>query len=87
LAGAKKAVIDDKLRGSIPTHLDLRKVLNPDLVTTEETGKESLVPRPVQSRDEFDLDIEGYLRMDRGEVPAVQVRQGDGDNLLNTDKR
>lgn len=87
LAGAKKAIIDEKLRGAIPAHVDLRKVLNPDLLTSDEITKESLVPRPVQSRDEFDLDIEGFLRMDRGEVPAVQVRQNDGDNLLNTQQR
>jgi hypothetical protein len=36
----------------------------------------------VKSRDAFDLDIEGYLRADQGEVPAVNVAPGPTDNLL-----
>jgi regulator of protease activity HflC (stomatin/prohibitin superfamily) len=82
LAGAKKAIFDDKLRGTIPAHLDLRKVLNPDLVNGGPAAPQSLVPRPVKSRDAFDLDIEGYLRADQGEVPAVNVAPGQTDNLL-----
>lgn len=83
LGGAKKAIFDEKLRGSIPTHLDLRKVLNPDFVNGAEPAPQSLVPRPPKSRDAFDLDIEGFLRTDRGDVPAVNVAPGDQDNLLN----
>ncbi len=82
LAGAKKAIFDKKLRGSIPANLDLRKVLNPDLVNSGPAAPQSLVPRPVKSRDAFDLDIEGYLRADQGEVPAVNVAPGPTDNLL-----
>ncbi|MFD0892567.1 protease modulator HflK [Luteolibacter ambystomatis] len=83
LAGAKKAVFDEKLRGSIPTHLDLRKVLNPDLPPSQNIAPQSLVPRPPKSRDAFDLSIDGYLRTDRGEVPAIRIGPEDQDNLLN----
>lgn len=83
LGGAKKVIFDKELRGAIPTHLDLRKVLNPDLVDTSPPGPQSLVPPPRKSGDAFDLDIEGLLRTDRGEIPAVNVRADDSDNLLN----
>lgn len=82
LAGAKKAIFDEAMRDSLPAHLDLRKVLNPDLVDTAPPKPEPLVPRPAVSRDAFDLDIEGFLRMDQGEIPAVNVAPGDADNLL-----
>ncbi len=82
LAGAKKAVFDQTMQASLPAHLDLRKVLNPDLVDMGPPKAQTLVPRPGVSRDAFDLDIEGYLTMDRGEVPAVNVAPEDEDNLL-----
>lgn len=82
LGGAKKAIFDEKLRGSIPTHLDLRRVLNPDLVNSGPPAPQSLVPRPIKSRDAFDLDIEGYLRSDRGEIPAANLAPENRDNLL-----
>lgn len=84
LGGAKKAIFDEKLRGSIPMHLDLRKVLNPDLVNGAPPTPQTLIPRPSKSRDAFDLDIEGFLRTDRGEIPAVNLSPENGDNLLNT---
>lgn len=84
LGGAKKAIFDEKLRGSIPMHLDLRKVLNPDLVNSAPPPPQTLIPRPSKSRDAFDLDIEGFLRTDRGEIPAVNLSPENGDNLLNT---
>lgn len=83
LGGAKKIIFDKELRGSIPTHLDLRRVLNPDLVDTSPPAPQKLVPVPRRSGDAFDLDIEGLLRMDQGEVPAVNIREDDSDNLLN----
>lgn len=82
LAGAKKAIFDETMRDSLPAHLDLRKVLNPDLVDTAPPQPQTLVPRPAVSRDAFDLDIEGFLRMDQGEIPAVNLMPGDADNLL-----
>lgn len=83
LAGAKKVIYDKALRGALPTHLDLRKVLNPDLVDTSPPPPQTLVPAPLKSRDAFDLDVEGLLRADRGAVPAVNPRDDDSDNLLN----
>lgn len=82
LAGAKKAIFDEAIRGDMPTHVDLRKVLNPDFVDTVPPTPQSLVPRPAKSREAFDLDIEGYLRADQGEVPAPDFSKQDNDNLL-----
>lgn len=82
LGGAKKAIFDDRIKGNMPMHLDLRKVLNPDLVTTAPPVPQSLIPRPSSSREAFDLEIEGYLRSDRGEVPAADFKPVDPDNLL-----
>ncbi len=85
LSGAKKAIFDESLRGDMPMHVDLRKVLNPDFVDTVPARTQTLVPRPNRSLDEFDLDIEGYLRADQGEVPAPDFTPKDQDNLLKTD--
>ncbi|HYF33814.1 MAG TPA: SPFH domain-containing protein, partial [Prosthecobacter sp.] len=87
LSGAKKAIFDASIRGKMPMHVDLRKVLNPDFIDIVPPKPQTLVPRPAVSRDAFDLDIEGYLRMDRGEVPAVEVRSADEDNLLKPQSR
>ncbi|MCW0218869.1 MAG: protease modulator HflK, partial [Prosthecobacter sp.] len=82
LSGAKKAIFDESMRGDMPTHVDLRKVLNPDFVDTIPPSPQSLVPRPAKSRDTFDLDIDGYLQMGRGEVPATDTEAPDADNIL-----
>jgi len=82
LGGAKKAVFDESLRSGMPVHVDLRKVLNPDFVSTAPPRPQTLVPRPSKSQDAFDLDIEGYLRADKGDIPAVNVMPEDKDNLL-----
>lgn len=82
LAGAKKAIFDERIRSGIGAQLDLRRVLNPDLIDSNPPAPESLVPRPSRSRDAFDLDIEGVLRTDQGEVPAVSAAPDDPDNLL-----
>lgn len=82
LGGAKKAIFDETMRGDMPTHVDLRKVLNPDFVDTIPVRPQTLVPRPAKSRDAFDLDIEGYLRTDQGEVPAPDFTPPDPDNVL-----
>lgn len=82
LAGAKKAVFDEAVHSQIPTHVDLRKVLNPDFVDTVPPRSQSLVPRPSVSRDSFDLDIEGHLRSGAGEVPAISTAAPEPDNLL-----
>jgi hypothetical protein len=84
LADSKKAIFDDRIRSSMTTQLDLRKVLNPDLIDNAPVTPESLIPRPSKSRDAFDLDIEGFLRADQGEVPAVNAGPDDPDNLLKT---
>ena len=84
LADSKKAIFDDRIRSSMTTQLDLRKVLNPDLIDNAPATPESLIPRPSKSRDAFDLDIEGFLRADQGEVPAVNAGSDDPDNLLKT---
>ncbi len=80
----KKVICDDHLRSTLPLQLDLRKVLNPDLVERTPAVQESLIPQPAKSRDAFDLDIEGFLKMDRGELPAVKVGEDDPDQLLKT---
>ncbi|MEK7952235.1 protease modulator HflK [Luteolibacter soli] len=82
LANTKKAIFDDRIRSSMSTQLDLRKVLNPDLVDTAPVAPETLVPRPSKSRDAFDLDIEGFLRTDRGQIPAPVSMPDDNDYLF-----
>jgi regulator of protease activity HflC (stomatin/prohibitin superfamily) len=82
LADTKKVIFDERIRSTMSTQLDLRKVLNPDLIDRAPVASESLIPRPVKSREAFDLDIEGFLRADQGEVPAVSATQEDPDNLL-----
>ncbi len=83
LAGAKKAIFDDAMRTDMPTHLDLRKVLNPDFMTDTPPAHQSLVPSPARLLDSFDLDIEGYLKTGQGEAPAIDSMPADPDNLLN----
>ena len=87
LGGAKKVIFDDRIRGAMPMHLDLRKVLNPDLVDTAPPVPQSLIPRPSRSREAFDLEIEGFLRADRGEIPAPDFTPIDPDNILKTDNQ
>lgn len=87
LGGAKKAIFDDRIKNDIPMHLDLRKVLNPDLINTTPPEQQSLIPRPSRSRDAFDLEIEGYLRSDRGEIPAPDITPVDPDNLLKSQSK
>lgn len=82
LSGAKKAIFDEALRQEMPTHIDLRKVLNPDFVDTIPPTPQPLVPRPSKSRDAFDLSIDGYLQGDQGEVPSPNFMTADPDNLL-----
>jgi membrane protease subunit HflK len=85
LGGAKKAIFDDRIKGNMPMHLDLRKVLNPDLINTAPPVPQSLIARPSRSREAFDLEIEGFLRSDRGEVPAPDFTPVDPDNVLKSD--
>lgn len=85
LGSAKKAIFDDRIHGDMPMHLDLRKVLNPDLVTTAPPDAQTLIPKPTRSREAFNLEIEGYLRADRGEVPAADFTPEDPDNVRKTD--
>ncbi len=87
LGGAKKAIFDDRIKGEMPMHLDLRKVLNPDLVTTTPPVPQTLIPRPSRSREAFDLEIEGFLRTDRGEIPAADFNPVDPDNLLKSQSK
>ena len=82
LADTKKAIFDERIRSTMTTQLDLRRVLNPDLIDNAPSTPESLISRPSKSRDAFDLDIEGFLRADQGEVPAVSATPADPDNLL-----
>lgn len=84
LGDTKKAIFDERIRSTMTTQIDLRKVLNPDLIDNAPSTPESLIPRPSKSRDAFDLDIEGLLRADQGEVPAVSASPEDPDNLLKT---
>jgi regulator of protease activity HflC (stomatin/prohibitin superfamily) len=84
LADTKKAIFDERIRSTLTTQIDLRKVLNPDLIDNAPSSPESLIPRPSKSRDAFDLDIEGLLRADQGEVPAVSATPDDPDNLMKT---
>lgn len=85
LGGAKKAIFDDRIKGTMPMHLDLRKVLNPDLVSTAPPAPQSLIPRPSKSREAFDMEIEGFLRADRGEIPAPDFTPVDPDNVLKSE--
>lgn len=84
LAETKKTIVDERIRSTLNTQLDLRRVLNPDLVDHAPPVPQTLVPRPSRSRDAFDLDIEGFLRMDQGEVPAVSSASDDPDNLFKS---
>ncbi|MFC7336546.1 SPFH domain-containing protein [Haloferula chungangensis] len=85
LGGAKKAIFDDRIQGDMPMHLDLRKVLNPDLIDRVPPVPQSLIARPGRSREAFDLEIEGYLRADRGEIPAPDFSPADPDNTLESE--
>ncbi len=87
LGGAKKAIFDDRIKGAMPMHLDLRKVLNPDLISSAPPVPQSLIPRPGRSREAFDMEIEGFLRADRGEIPAPDFTPVDPDNVLKTDNQ
>lgn len=60
LAGAKKAIFDEKFHGQIPAHLDLRRVLNPKLIDHSAPSAEPLVPDPDRTADTFDPSVEGY---------------------------
>ena len=82
LGGAKKAIFDEKMSGQMPTHLDLRRVLNPDFVSAAGPAPQSLVPHPGKSLDAFNMDIEGYLKSNQGELPAIQTSPNNPDNLL-----
>jgi regulator of protease activity HflC (stomatin/prohibitin superfamily) len=87
LGGAKKAIFDDRIKGNMPMHLDLRKVLNPDLIDSVPPVPQSLIPRPSRSREAFDMEIEGFLRADRGEIPAPDFTPVDPDNLLKAEEK
>jgi regulator of protease activity HflC (stomatin/prohibitin superfamily) len=84
LGGTKKAVFDHAAASRLPAHIDLRKVLNPDFVDSAPPVPQTLVPRAAKSLDAFDMEIEGYIRMDQGAIPAVDLRPPDADNLLKT---
>jgi membrane protease subunit HflK len=82
LGSTKKAVVDDRLRAGMPAHLDLRKVLNPDIVSGAPPAPQALVPRPVKSLEAFDMEIEGFTKSGQGEIPAPNMAPPDADNLL-----
>jgi regulator of protease activity HflC (stomatin/prohibitin superfamily) len=82
LGSTKKAIIDDSIRTRIPAHIDLRKVLNPDFVSSAPPAPQALVPRPVKSLEAFDMEIEGFVKMGQGEIPAPDMTPPDADNVL-----
>jgi regulator of protease activity HflC (stomatin/prohibitin superfamily) len=82
LGHTKKAIIDDSIETRIPTHIDLRKVLNPDFVASTPPAPQTLIPRPSKSLEAFDMEIEGYIRMGKGEIPAPNMADPDTDNVL-----
>lgn len=83
LGGAKKVVFDEQIRSRMSTTLDMRRVLNPDFVSSVPPAPQSLVPAPSKRLDDFDRSIEGYLRTDRGELPAINHSSPNPDNLLD----
>lgn len=82
LGGTKKAIVDDTIRTRMPAHLDLRKVLNPDFVSSAPPVPQALIPRPVKSLEAFDMEIEGFVKSGQGEIPAPNMAAPDTDNLL-----
>ena len=80
--GTKKAIIDDSIRTRIPAHIDLHKVLNPDFVSSAPPAPQALIPRPVKSLEAFDMEIEGFVKMGQGEIPAPDMTPPDADNVL-----
>ncbi len=80
--GTKKAIIDDSIRTRMPAHIDLRKVLNPDFVSSAPPAPQALIPRPVKSLEAFDMEIEGFVKMGQGEIPAPNMAPPDADNVL-----
>jgi regulator of protease activity HflC (stomatin/prohibitin superfamily) len=60
LAGAKKIITDDSLSQGTPLHLDLRRVLNSNLIDTAPPAAEPLISDPSKRRDQFNLHVEGY---------------------------
>jgi regulator of protease activity HflC (stomatin/prohibitin superfamily) len=82
LGVTKKAIIDDSIHTRIPAHIDLRKVLNPDFVSSAPPAPQALIPRPTKSLEAFDMEIEGYVKMGQGEIPAPDMNTPDADNVL-----
>jgi regulator of protease activity HflC (stomatin/prohibitin superfamily) len=82
LGHTKKAIIDDSIETRIPTQLDLRKVLNPDFTSSAAPAPQSLIPKPGKSLEAFDQEIEGYVRMGKGDIPAPNMADPDTDNVL-----
>jgi len=82
LGGTKKAIVDDSLQTRLPAQLDLRKVLNPDFTSSAAPALQSLIPKPGKSLEAFDQEIEGYVHMGKGEIPAPNMAPPDTDNLL-----
>jgi regulator of protease activity HflC (stomatin/prohibitin superfamily) len=82
LGSTKKAILDDSIRTRIPAHIDLRKVLNPDFVSSAPPAPQTLIPRPVKSLEAFDMEIEGFVKMGQGEIPAPDMTPPDADNVL-----
>ena len=85
LAWSKKAVVDERMTREVPTMIDLRQVLNPDLVDRAPPKPQSLISRPARSREAFDREIEGFLMRDQGEIPAPDFAPVDLDNVLKND--
>lgn len=79
LSGAKKLVMDTSFQNDLPAYVDLRKVLNPDFLDASLPEEQTLVPDIAGFRSAFDMEIEGFLKRGKGELPAVNMNQSDPD--------
>lgn len=70
LSGAKKLVMDTSFKNELPAFVDLRKVLNPDFSDPSLPEVQRLVPDLETFRTSFDLEVDGFLKRGKGEMPA-----------------
>lgn len=82
LRGVRKLVVDDRVRGSLPSVLDLRRTLNPDFNPEAMPENPTLIPTIRGRLNDFTRTIEGYLKMGKGSAPAPVTDKAHKDNLL-----
>jgi membrane protease subunit HflK len=85
LREAKKLVLSDTFRGRLATTLDIRRTLNPDFNPPPAAISPTLIPTPPADTrpDAFERAVDGYLNAGRGAIPAVDLKAGNPDHLID----